>query len=192
MTVQAQNALLKVLEEPPAYAVLLLVTSNRSLLLPTILSRGVELRFQPLGSSQLKLWFQREGKPIPSDDLLALANGSVTEALELCESEEFHQLQQAVTRAVKEFLFRGTTKEMLLLYQQFLTYKDRVSQLLELLFYELKIRAEEGTLPLQTVTAIHSELCAVSARLSANGAYGVTVLGALLRIRNHLNKERIS
>ena len=46
MTVQAQNALLKTLEEPPAYAVLILLTDNRDMLLPTLISRSVCLRLK--------------------------------------------------------------------------------------------------------------------------------------------------
>lgn len=44
MTVQAQNALLKTLEEPPEYGVILLLTANGEKLLPTIRSRGVLLK----------------------------------------------------------------------------------------------------------------------------------------------------
>ena len=41
MTVQAQNALLKTMEEPPSYAVIILITTNQEAFLPTILSRCV-------------------------------------------------------------------------------------------------------------------------------------------------------
>ena len=46
MTVQAQNALLKTIEEPPAYAVILLLTENAESLLPTICSRCVMLKLR--------------------------------------------------------------------------------------------------------------------------------------------------
>ena len=45
---QAQNALLKTIEEPPAYAVILLLTANTGMLLPTILSRCVVLDLKPV------------------------------------------------------------------------------------------------------------------------------------------------
>lgn len=48
-----QNALLKVLEEPPAYGVFLLLADNPDRLLPTVRSRCVELRLQPLPESIL-------------------------------------------------------------------------------------------------------------------------------------------
>lgn len=48
MTPQAQNAILKTLEEPPEYAVIMLLTSNVNGLLPTILSRCVVLNMKPV------------------------------------------------------------------------------------------------------------------------------------------------
>ena len=48
-----QNTLLKVLEEPPAYAVFLLLSPNPGLLLPTVRSRCVELHLSPLSESEL-------------------------------------------------------------------------------------------------------------------------------------------
>lgn len=50
---QGQNALLKCIEEPPAYGVFFLLTDNASRLLPTIRSRCVELRMAPLSDAQL-------------------------------------------------------------------------------------------------------------------------------------------
>lgn len=54
MTVQAQNALLKTLEEPPEYAVIIILTANVDSLLPTILSRCVVLNMKPAKDTQIK------------------------------------------------------------------------------------------------------------------------------------------
>ena len=56
MTVQAQNALLKTIEEPPAYAVILLLTTNQDAFLPTILSRCV-----PVSYTHLDVYKRQEG-----------------------------------------------------------------------------------------------------------------------------------
>lgn len=48
MNVQAQNAILKTIEEPPEYAIIMLLTANIDKLLPTILSRCVVLNFKPI------------------------------------------------------------------------------------------------------------------------------------------------
>ena len=48
LTQQAQNALLKTIEEPPAYAIIMLLTANEGMLLPTIKSRCVTLTMKPV------------------------------------------------------------------------------------------------------------------------------------------------
>ncbi|MBP3634147.1 MAG: DNA polymerase III subunit delta [Oscillospiraceae bacterium] len=56
MTDNAQNALLKLIEEPPSYAVFLLLTTNTEKLLPTVRSRSVELRLEPVARDQAVMW----------------------------------------------------------------------------------------------------------------------------------------
>lgn len=60
MTQQAQNALLKTLEEPPEYAVILLLTANVNSLLPTILSRCVVLNMKPVSDTQVKKYLMEQ------------------------------------------------------------------------------------------------------------------------------------
>ena len=62
MTVQAQNALLKTLEEPPAYAVIILLTSNIDSMLSTILSRCVVLNMKPVKDEIIKKYLMEEMK----------------------------------------------------------------------------------------------------------------------------------
>ena len=58
--VEGQNALLKVLEEPPAYGVFIIMTDNPEKLLPTVRSRCTELSLQPLPEATMKTWLTRE------------------------------------------------------------------------------------------------------------------------------------
>jgi DNA polymerase-3 subunit delta' len=86
MNRNAANALLKILEEPPDRAVLLVVSHAPGRLLPTIRSRCRKLPLQPLGEEQV-LQILRELAPgLPADEQVALArlsNGSPGRALEL-------------------------------------------------------------------------------------------------------------
>lgn len=70
MGIPGQNALLKVLEEPPEYGVFLLLTDNPDKLLPTIRSRCVELKLRPLSEPVLKQTLRRE---FPQADEQALS-----------------------------------------------------------------------------------------------------------------------
>ena len=54
MTVQAQNALLKTIEEPPSYAVIMLLTENADVLLPTIRSRCVMMKLRNIKDQLVK------------------------------------------------------------------------------------------------------------------------------------------
>ena len=58
--IEGQNALLKILEEPPAYGVFILLTDNPEKLLPTIRSRSTELALQPLEPELLRRTLERE------------------------------------------------------------------------------------------------------------------------------------
>ena len=60
MNKMAQNALLKTIEEPPEYGVILLLTTNAAGFLPTILSRCVTLEMQPILKDVIILSLQRQ------------------------------------------------------------------------------------------------------------------------------------
>lgn len=61
MNPQAQNALLKTLEEPPSYAMLVLLSDNPAAFLPTVLSRCVAIRLQPAPEAELLQALEKEG-----------------------------------------------------------------------------------------------------------------------------------
>lgn len=96
MTEQAQNALLKTIEEPPAYAVFLLLTENVSAFLPTILSRCVTLQLKPVAPKLIKKYLMEQYQ-IP--DYLAelsagFSQGNVGKAIRYASSEEFIQMKK--------------------------------------------------------------------------------------------------
>ncbi len=103
MTQQAQNALLKTLEEPPAYAVLIILTTNLNALLPTILSRCVILNMRPVRDEQVKEFLKQEME-IPdykADICVAFARGNIGRAKILAASEEFDNIRNEALGLVK-------------------------------------------------------------------------------------------
>ncbi|MCR4691707.1 MAG: DNA polymerase III subunit delta [Lachnospiraceae bacterium] len=95
MTVQAQNALLKTLEEPPAYAVIMLLTSNLESMLPTIMSRCVVMNMKPVPDDMVKGYLMRELQ-VPdykADVCTAFAQGNLGKAKALAVSEEFDNIK---------------------------------------------------------------------------------------------------
>ena len=103
MTVQAQNALLKTMEEPPSYAVIILITTNQEEFLPTILSRCVQLKLKPLKDFTVKSYLT-EHLDIPEKEAeicAAFARGNLGKAIHLASSDEFKELFQKVMNIVK-------------------------------------------------------------------------------------------
>lgn len=76
MGLPGQNALLKVLEEPPEYAVFLLITDNPERLLPTVRSRCVELALKPLPENGLLAELRRQFPKAEEESLRAAATAS--------------------------------------------------------------------------------------------------------------------
>jgi DNA polymerase-3 subunit delta' len=84
MSVNAANSLLKTLEEPPGNAIIILLTENADMLLPTIRSRCQLVRFSPLSPEHVRLLLERNGMDGAAAALLALmSDGSMQRALEL-------------------------------------------------------------------------------------------------------------
>ena len=103
MTEQAQNAMLKTIEEPPEYAVILLLTVNAKLLLPTILSRCVLLNVRPVARGQItKLLTERHGIAGFMAEVAAdFADGVPGKAIAYAQSGEFVELKDEVIRVLK-------------------------------------------------------------------------------------------
>ena len=103
MTVQAQNALLKTIEEPPSYAVIILITTNQEAFLPTILSRCVQMKLKPLKDFTIKSYLT-QNLHIPEKDAdicAAFARGNLGKAIHLASSDEFKELFRKVMVLVK-------------------------------------------------------------------------------------------
>ncbi len=103
MNPQAQNALLKTFEEPPEYAVIILLVTSADELLPTIRSRAVELNMRPATDKQVKKFLMEEVK-IPdykADVCVAFARGNIGKAKLLASNEDFDNIRRDVINLLK-------------------------------------------------------------------------------------------
>lgn len=99
LTIQAQNALLKTLEEPPEYAVIILIADGVANFLPTVLSRCVVLQMRAVEEAQIAAFLERRQNIAPeqSQVLARFAGGNPGKALQLTEDQAFMELRdQAV------------------------------------------------------------------------------------------------
>ncbi|RHV87984.1 DNA polymerase III subunit delta [Lachnospiraceae bacterium OF09-33XD] len=103
LTLQAQNALLKTIEEPPAYAVVMLLADNPDALLPTITSRCVILSLKPVGDRLVKDYLM-DRMHIPdyqAEVQASFAQGNVGKAKQMANSAEFTELTENALRILK-------------------------------------------------------------------------------------------
>lgn len=103
MTPQAQNAILKTIEEPPSYAVFLLLTENAETLLPTINSRCVMLKLRNIKDTLIKKYLM-ENLEIPdykADMCTAFAQGNMGRAIMLANSVHFNEIREEAVQLLK-------------------------------------------------------------------------------------------
>ena len=134
LTPQAQNALLKTIEEPPEYAVIFLLTENAESLLPTILSRCVMLKIKNVKDALIKKYLM-EQMQIPdykADVCTAFAQGNMGRAIMLATSEHFNEIKEETLQMMK-YIKDMELPELLKALKSLSSYKVEVDDILDLI-----------------------------------------------------------
>ncbi len=134
MTEAAQNALLKTIEEPPKYGIVILLTSNISALLPTIQSRCLILEFRPLSTPAVEEYLKTHCQ-VP--DYLAkesaiFAQGNLGKAMRYVRSEEFIERKDKVLSLLRN-VNRMDVADMLAVIKDLGARKDEVRDYIDLM-----------------------------------------------------------
>ena len=133
MTPQAQNALLKTLEEPPSYAVILLLTSNVSALLPTIVSRCVALNMKPVADDLVKKYLMEQLKVTDyrAEICAAFARGNIGRAKALASSEDFDNVKAEALSLLK-YIGDMDLSEVIAAVKKITEYKLEINDYLDI------------------------------------------------------------
>ena len=134
MTEAAQNALLKTIEEPPEYGIVILMTSNISALLPTIQSRCLTMEFRPLSTAVVESYV-KEHCQVP--DYLArasaaFAQGNLGKAMRYAKSEDFIERKDHIISLLRH-VEQMDLSEMLAVIKDLGTRKDEVRDYIDLM-----------------------------------------------------------
>ena len=133
MTVEAQNALLKTLEEPPKYAIIILVTNNKEALLDTIKSRCEILKFTPIPEVEINKFLQMKGMDNQKSSIMAsFSRGSIDKAEELSNSAEFLLMREDVQNYIETILEKDLF-EILSLQVMMEKYKPEIYSVLDMM-----------------------------------------------------------
>jgi DNA polymerase-3 subunit delta' len=148
MTVQAQNALLKTLEEPPGFATLLLFADRFQELLPTVLSRCQIFRIQRLTKQEVcDIIMGHFNMPRERAMLFAgLSDGLPGKGLELAGSQEFNEMRNEIFKFLEKVPNCDDLGKMAY-WELFSQYKDRIEEIMDILvvwFRDILVYKETG------------------------------------------------
>lgn len=134
MTEAAQNALLKTIEEPPEYGIVILMTSNIFALLPTIQSRCLTMEFRPLSTAVVES-FVKEHCQVPDYQArasAAFAQGNLGKAMRYAKSEDFIERKDHIISLLRH-VEQMDLSEMLAVIKDLGTRKDEVRDYIDLM-----------------------------------------------------------
>ena len=208
LSIGAFNALLKTIEEPPAYAVILLLTINAESFLPTILSRCVTLNLKAVPDEKIKKFLMAHYQ-IPdyqADVCVAFAQGNVGKAIQLAASDAFNQLKASALQLIKR-LHDIDLYEMTEAVKQISEYKLQINDYFDLMMiwyrdvlyykatkdvnglifkdevYDIKRQAEQSSY--NGIEEILQALSKAQVRLNANVNFDLVIELLLLTIKEN-------
>jgi DNA polymerase-3 subunit delta' len=212
MNIQAQNALLKTIEEPPAYGVIMLLTTNADSFLPTILSRCITLNLKTVHEDLIKEYLMHKYQ-IPdyqADVCAAFAQGNVGKAIQLASSGEFNELKSSALSLVKKledmdlYELNGCIKQinemkpkiheyfdLLMLWFRDVLYMKATNDVNNLIFkdevYDIKKQATKRTyFGIETILNAIEE---AKVRLNANVNFDLVIELLLLTIKENKKND---
>lgn len=175
MTKEAQNCLLKTLEEPPSYITMILIGSNENLFLNTIRSRCMKILFHKIEDMELKNYLERNcGFENISAQLLKAFDGSIEKALRIYEKKEMYEEIQEVFSNVQEYHLLDVLGKLGVLYKN----KENIEEILDyitILFYS---KAKQDTKYIEYINTIEE----VKKNLKANSNYDMSIDKLLYKI----------
>lgn len=128
MTKEAQNCLLKTLEEPPQFATIILIGSNENAFLTTIKSRCMMLRFNPIENLEIKQYLEENYQMTGiSQNMLDMFQGSIGKAIYLKDKQEsYSKIEMFVENLPKKDLI-DTIQSAEILYKS----KEEIFEMLD-------------------------------------------------------------
>lgn len=182
MTREASNALLKTLEEPPSYAIIILVTANESKLLVTIKSRCTKIVFRPLSEQELKTYLSsHELDTDITANMVVQCQGSIGKLLKIQEEKEIYTQVEQVIESLRKDDITQIWRKAEVLYQA----KENILNLLDymnVVFYE-KLRSEQNMRYAKAVSVVEE----AKKRITANANYDMTIDNLLLKLWEEFN-----
>lgn len=168
MTKEAQNCLLKTLEEPPEFANIILIGSNESSFLSTIKSRCTILKFRNIPEEDMKQYLkQKYGLEEVAESILEAAAGSIGKAEMLKDKQELFTEVEQVIENIEKLDLIDTLKSADRIYQS----QEDKQEILEYINIILLKKAKQKEYYLNCIQIVED----AKKRLMANSNYNMTI-----------------
>lgn len=180
MTREAQNCLLKTLEEPPEFVTIILIGSNESNFLSTIKSRCTILRFENIEPSKIEKYLKEKFsiKEVPKS-IIEAANGSIGKAELLKDKQELYIAIDTVLENIEKMDLIDTLKNADIIYKS----QDEKNEILEYINIKFLKKAKENLKYLKCIDIVEE----TKKRIKANSNYNMSIDNMLISIWEVIN-----
>ena len=182
MTKEAQNCLLKTLEEPPEYMTIILICSNEEQLLNTIKSRCTKILFKPINNTEIKEYLESRGiKDQITDNMLELLNGSIGKAVNIFEKKEILEQVEQVFIRIETYDKIEMIKKAEVIYKA----KDDIDDILDYANVLLLKKTKADMRYLNCIKLVEK----AKIRLKQNANFDMTIDNMLFSIWEEINED---
>ena len=180
MTTEAQNCLLKTLEEPPEYGTIILIGSNENAFLNTIKSRCMKIAFQPIENEDIKQYMEKTyGMTDISLNMLEAFQGSIGKAILLKDKKEQYENIESMI----EKLNKTDMTELIKLGEPLYQSKDEIMNILDYINIILLRLAKENTQYANCIDIIED----TKKRLNQNANYDMCIDNMIFNMWEEVN-----
>jgi DNA polymerase-3 subunit delta' len=181
MTKEAQNCLLKTLEEPPEFVTLILISSNENLILNTIKSRCMKLKFQNIDDESLKKYaIENLQYNEISDNMLKSFGGSIGKAEKLKENSDKYKEIENFTK-----LLMNKNLPEIMQIGKVLYDKENIYDILDYLIVCLYSNSSENKKYLNCIELVNKCI----SRLKINSNFDMSIDSLLMEMWEELNEK---
>ncbi|MBE7028927.1 MAG: hypothetical protein IKZ35_00740 [Clostridia bacterium] len=209
MTVEAQNAMLKIFEEPPEYITIILITNGLSKILSTIKSRAVIFNFPTLGAKELEKYLNIYYNDIEDKEIYAhISDGSISKMIQLISDEDSLLFRESVLSAFIKIIRSNDSSSYNDLFDIFMKNKEKKEDIIKVVSIftmdagyikaskeglvvnidkKDELNALINILSINNIFNIENLLGELSYKLSKNANYKLAILNTLLSIREEIH-----
>lgn len=168
MTTEAQNCLLKTLEEPPEYITIILICSNEDSLLSTIKSRCTRMYFEPIETEKIKTYLKQNYPDQEiSENIVNLSQGSIGKAIKLHEHKNIYE-------NIEKILINMQNKDLIEIVQmaeEIYKTKEEISSILDYMNVILLNLSKQNIKYIRCIEIVEQ----TKKRLKANSNYDMCI-----------------